>query len=97
MPPDWAMAMASGASVTVSIAADISGMRSSISAVSRVRVSVSAGMTDERAGRNSTSSNVRASAIRASWEGTWDRAASGGCMALCSAAALARDYTVPQP
>ena len=45
MPPACAMAMASAPSVTVSIAAEISGMPSSISRVSRVRVSVSPGRT----------------------------------------------------
>ena len=40
MPPFCAMAMAMGASVTVSIAAEISGMFRVISRVSRVRVSV---------------------------------------------------------
>ena len=47
MPPACAMAIAMGASVTVSIAAATSGMFSAISRVSRVRVSVSAGRTVE--------------------------------------------------
>jgi len=44
------MAIAMAASVTVSIAADISGMRSSMVRVRRVRVSVWLGRTDEAAG-----------------------------------------------
>src|SRR5213595_2354143 len=46
-PPACAIAIASAPSVTVSIAAEISGMPSSISRVMRVRVSVSAGSTLE--------------------------------------------------
>src|SRR4051794_2905823 len=61
MPPAWAMAMASGASVTVSMAAEMSGMPSSIVLVSRVRVSTWEGRTSEAAGTSSTSSKVRAS------------------------------------
>ena len=61
MPPAWAMAMAMGASVTVSIAADISGMPRSMVRVSRVRVSVWLGSTAEAAGFRRTSSNVSAS------------------------------------
>ena len=47
MPPCCAMAIAIGASVTVSMAAEISGMPSSISRVSRVRTSTCAGSTSE--------------------------------------------------
>ena len=63
MPPCWAIAIASPASVTVSIAAEISGMPSSISRVSRVPTSTSAGRTSEWAGSSSTSSKVSASRI----------------------------------
>ena len=61
MPPAWAMAIAIGASVTVSIAADISGMLRVMVRVSRVRVSVWLGRTAEAAGFRRTSSNVSAS------------------------------------
>ena len=61
IPPSWASAMASAASVTVSIGADTSGMFSSIVRVSRVCVSASAGVKSLRAGISSTSSNVIAS------------------------------------
>jgi len=56
MPPSWAMAMARRASVTVSMAADTSGMRRSISRVSRVVVSTSLGMTSVSPGSSRTSS-----------------------------------------
>ncbi len=61
MPPACAMAIAMPASVTVSIAADISGMFSSMVRVRRVRVSVCPGSTDEAAGFRRTSSKVSAS------------------------------------
>ena len=61
MPPACAMAIAMRASVTVSIAALISGMLSAIVEVSRVRVSACAGSTSEAPGTSSTSSKVRAS------------------------------------
>ena len=60
-PPARAMAIASGASVTVSIAADINGTRSSIPA-SDVDVSTSDGRTSLQPGTTSRSSKVRASA-----------------------------------
>jgi hypothetical protein len=47
MPPAWAMAIAIGASVTVSMAAATSGMFSAMSRVNRVRVSVWFGSTAE--------------------------------------------------
>ncbi len=47
MPPSWAIAIAISLSVTVSIAAETSGMFNAISRVSRVRVSVSVGITWE--------------------------------------------------
>ena len=62
-PPAWAIAIARLASVTVSIAAEISGMPSSISRVSRVPTSTSFGSTSENAGSSRTSSKVRASRI----------------------------------
>src|SRR5580765_9074571 len=61
MPPACAIAMARPASVTVSIAAEMSGMPSSIVLVSLVRVSTWEGRTSEAAGTSSTSSKVRAS------------------------------------
>src|SRR4051794_33389044 len=62
-PPACAMAMASADSVTVSIAAETRGIPSSIARVSRVRVLVSVGRTEEAAGVSSTSSNVNACRI----------------------------------
>ena len=61
MPPAWAMAIAMAASVTVSMADDISGMPSSMVRVSLVRTSVWLGSTAEAAGFRRTSSNVSAS------------------------------------
>src|SRR4029077_8403477 len=63
IPPAWAIAIASALSVTVSIAAEISGMPSSISRVSRVAVSVSAGKMPDAAGTSITSSKVSACRI----------------------------------
>ena len=63
IPPACAIAIASALSVTVSIAAETSGMPSSISRVSRVRVSVSPGMIADAAGTSITSSKVRACRI----------------------------------
>src|SRR5579883_2067779 len=54
MPPACAIAIASALSVTVSIAADTSGMPSSTSRVSRERVSVSPGRTADAAGTSMT-------------------------------------------
>ena len=62
-PPACAMAIASAPSVTVSIAAEISGMPSSISRVMRVRVSVSPGRMLDAAGTSITSSKVSACRI----------------------------------
>ena len=59
MPPARAMAMARRDSVTVSIAADTTGMDSSICGVSRVEVDTSAGNTADSAGTRRTSSKVR--------------------------------------
>src|SRR5712691_8070412 len=58
MPPSRAIAMASRASVTVSMAALTIGMLIVMRRVNRVRVSVSAGMTEDLAGTNATSSKV---------------------------------------
>ncbi len=55
------MAIAMRASVTVSIAAEISGMFSAIAGVTNVRVSAVAGSTSDGPGTSSTSSNVSAS------------------------------------
>src|SRR5947209_1589266 len=63
MPPDWAMAMASRLSVTVSIAADTRGMFRLISRVNRVATSTWVGMTSEGPGSSKTSSKVRPSRI----------------------------------
>ena len=63
MPPCWAMAIASDASVTVSMAAEQSGICKRMPRVNWVEVSVSFGNTSERAGTSSTSSNVRPSGI----------------------------------
>ena len=60
MPPASAMAIANALSVTVSIAADISGMPRLTALVRRVRVSASAGRTEEAAGTSKTSSKVSA-------------------------------------
>src|SRR4051794_33949882 len=58
MPPSRASAIASRASVTVSIATETTGTSSSISRVSRVRVETSFGSTSDSAGTSSTSSNA---------------------------------------
>ena len=58
MPPARAMAMASRASVTVSMAADTMGMANSMRGVSRVPVVTLDGRTFDSAGTSSTSSNV---------------------------------------
>ena len=58
MPPWAASAMASADSVTVSIGAETRGMLRRMLRVRRVEVSASAGMTPERRGMSSTSSNV---------------------------------------
>jgi hypothetical protein len=55
------MAMAMRDSVTVSMAALISGTRNSILRVRRVDVSASAGTTSDLAGSSNTSSKVNAS------------------------------------
>jgi hypothetical protein len=57
------MAMAIGASVTVSMAEDSSGMFSRMLCVTIVLVSADVGMTLDAAGTKSTSSNVYASRI----------------------------------
>ena len=61
MPPAWAIAMASRASVTVSMAEETIGMLSEIERVSRVLMSTALGMTSEWPGVSRTSSKVRAS------------------------------------
>src|SRR5438105_733221 len=58
IPPSRAIAMASRASVTVSMAALTMGMLIVMRRVNRVRVSVSAGKTEDFAGTNATSSKV---------------------------------------
>ncbi|MDZ7592341.1 MAG: hypothetical protein U5L05_17025 [Rubrivivax sp.] len=60
MPPSWAMAIASRASVTVSIAAETSGRFSVMRRDSRVARLVSRGNTCEKAGTSNTSSKVSA-------------------------------------
>ena len=59
IPPSRAIAIAMAASVTVSIAAETSGMFSAIRREKRERVSVWSGSTPEAAGWSRTSSKVR--------------------------------------
>ena len=61
MPPCWARAMARCDSVTVSMAELRMGMFRAMRRVTQVRVSVSTGWTELRAGCKSTSSKVRPS------------------------------------
>ena len=61
MPPMRASAIAIAASVTVSMAAETTGMRSSTDRVKRVVVATSFGRTCDSAGTSRTSSNVRPS------------------------------------
>ena len=61
MPPACAMAIAISASVTVSMAEAMIGMLTAIERVIRERISASAGITSDRPGWISTSSNVSAS------------------------------------
>ena len=70
MPPARAIAIAISDSVTVSIAADISGTFSAIPRVKRVDVSTSLGCVGECRGSSSTSSNVRAMASRMRVDGS---------------------------
>src|SRR3989344_6801121 len=63
MPPSFAKAMASFASVTVSIAAEMRGVASVMWRVKRERKSISDGFTSDAWGTNSTSSNVMARGI----------------------------------
>ena len=58
IPPSRASAIASRASVTVSIAAETTGMLISIERVSRARVETSFGSTRDSAGTSRTSSKV---------------------------------------
>src|SRR3954469_5365494 len=60
MPPSWAMAIAKRASVTVSIAAETTGMFSSSLRVRRLLREASRGRMREWAGRRRTSSKVSA-------------------------------------
>ncbi len=59
MPPACAMAMASRASVTVSIAEETIGRLRRMARVRREPISTALGMTVEWPGRSSTSSNAR--------------------------------------
>src|SRR5690625_6070081 len=59
IPPERAMAMAMRASVTVSIAADESGIASRMRRENWAEVSASEGMTSLLLGKRSTSSNVK--------------------------------------
>jgi len=61
MPPSRARAMASRASVTVSMAADRTGMLSRMPGASATLRSTWSGITADRPGTNSTSSKVKAS------------------------------------
>ena len=69
-PPVLAIAMASWASVTVSMAADTIGMASGIDGTTRVAVETSAGNTSDAAGSRSTSSKVRPSVANFSGNGS---------------------------
>src|SRR5690606_7061476 len=64
IPPSCAVAIARPDSVTVSMAADTSGMFKVMSRVKRVLRDVSRGRMSEYAGTNKTSSNVSAFLIR---------------------------------
>src|SRR5262249_51881088 len=66
IPPSWASAMARGASVTVSMAAETMGTLRAIRRVRRVVTSTSEGSTSDFCGTRRTSSKVRASGIRSS-------------------------------
>ncbi len=66
MPPSRARAMASRASVTVSMAADSTGMLSWMPGAKVTLRSTSAGNTSERPGTSSTSSKVKASSEKGS-------------------------------
>ena len=59
MPPSRASAIAVRASVTVSMAAETSGISSAIVRVNRVAVATSFGSTEDSAGTRRTSSKVR--------------------------------------
>ena len=63
MPPWRAIAMASRASVTVSIAALTSGTASVMPRVNRVVVSTASGSTSDASGTSSTSSKVSPSVV----------------------------------
>jgi len=66
-PPFWAMQIAASCSVTVSMAADSSGIDSSISGVSCVLRSTSRGRTSDGPGTRTTSSKVSPSLIPLAW------------------------------
>ena len=63
IPPAWAIAIAMRDSVTVSMAAEITGTWREIDEVSLVFRSTSAGRTADSAGKSRTSSKVRASGM----------------------------------
>jgi len=63
IPPSCAMTIAMSASVTVSIAEEITGILSAISRVSRVAVLAIEGSTSDSAGRSRTSSKVSPSGM----------------------------------
>ena len=77
MPPCWAMAMARRDSVTVSMAAEMSGVLSVMLRVSWVWVLTWLGTTSLKAGTSRTSSKVRASGIG---EGIISSVLAGGCV-----------------
>src|SRR5882757_20924 len=81
MPPSLARAIARVASVTVSIAADNMGIFRVMSRVSLLRMSTSRGKTCEKAGNNSTSSNVNPSPKN--FEGDFDLLVGGFILAMC--------------
>src|SRR5256886_15203544 len=73
MPPSRAIAMASLASVTVSMAALMTGMLIVMRRDNCVRVSVSAGTTEDLAGTNATSSKVSPTGKEGSSMSLWFR------------------------
>ena len=87
MPPARAIAMAISDSVTVSMAAETSGMLREIVRVKRLTVETSRGCTAEYRGTRSTSSNVRPGLGRMTVMGAW-AASARGVRPRCTTACL---------
>src|ERR1051325_3082372 len=85
IPPCWARAIASAASVTVSIAAEQSGICKRMFRVNCVAVSVSYGKTSERSGISKTSSKVKPSSISEVIIGYWNSSRNLGVTSALSA------------